>query len=87
MCSVHRVLSAYADDLPFSVNLVGSVVRLSTFAEKMYDLHWTEPEHFTENAEDELILAHAISRYHSWVALLIVSEKIMVLSPITGFWT
>ena len=64
MRSAQRVVSAYADDRPFSVDLVGSTVRLSAFAERMYQLQWTDEHHFTNDAEDELMLQHAIKRYY-----------------------
>ena len=65
--SVQRVLSAYTDDRPFSVDLIGAVIRQSTFIEKFAELRWLEDGHFGEGAEDELVLSHAISRYHAWV--------------------
>ena len=62
---MQRVLSAYADDRPFSVDLVGAVMRQGTFMDKLYDLQWIDEDHFAEDAEDQLVLSHANARYHA----------------------
>lgn len=48
---------------------MGAAVRLSLFADQLHQLEWTDPSHFTEAAEDELILAHAIKRYYAYVSM------------------
>ena len=63
---IQRILNAYTDDRPFSVNLVGAVVRQCLFVDKMHNFGWTEPGYF-DAEEDELVLVHAITRYHAYV--------------------
>lgn len=53
------------DDRPFSVDLVGAVVRQSVFVDKLHELKWTEEGHFGDDAEDDLVLEHTIARYHA----------------------
>lgn len=78
-------MSAYADDKPFSIDLVGAVssrviliplrscpltceqvIRQSSFINKMTDLGWTRAGFF-DNPEDEVVLQHALARYHAYV--------------------
>lgn len=59
-----KVLSAYIDDRPFSVELVGAVIRQCSFVDKMTDFGWTEPGAF-DQPQDEVVLQHAIARYHA----------------------
>lgn len=61
-----RILSAYFDDRPFSIDLVGAVIRQGSFVDKMDHLGWTTPGYFDEK-EDEVVLVHAIARYHAYV--------------------
>ena len=63
--SVQKVISAYVDDRPFSVNLVGAAVRQSIFIDELQRVHWLDPGHFGDDAEDDLVLSQAISRYHA----------------------
>ncbi|KAF9463653.1 hypothetical protein BDZ94DRAFT_1258236 [Collybia nuda] len=63
-----RIISAYMDDRPFSVDLVGAVLRQGSFVRKIYDLLWTSPGFF-ESKEDEVVLQHAIARYHAFLDL------------------
>ena len=62
--SVQRVLSAYTDDKPFSLDLVGAVLRQSTFIDKMHDFGWTDPK-FMDDPSNEIVFTHAIARYHA----------------------
>ena len=64
--SVKRVFSAYTDDRPFSVNLIGATIRQGAFIDKLQELQWLEEGHFGEDAEDDLVLRGAISRYHAY---------------------
>ena len=57
-------MSAYTDDRPFSVELVGAVLRQCSFIDKMHNFGWTEPDYF-DAPEDELVLMHAVARYHA----------------------
>ena len=58
------MLNAYFDDKPFSIDLVGAVIRQGSFIDKMTEFGWTEPGYF-DARKDELVLVHAISRYHA----------------------
>lgn len=64
-----RVLRAYTDDRPFSVDLVGAVIRQCSFIDKMHQLKWTTPGYF-DSPEDKDVLVHAIIRYHAYVCPL-----------------
>ncbi|TFY50729.1 hypothetical protein EVG20_g11361 [Dentipellis fragilis] len=66
---VSRILTAYSDLRPYSVELSGAVLRQATFVKKMYDLGWTEPNFF-DDPEDEVALSHAIVRYHAFLDLM-----------------
>ncbi|KAF5385031.1 hypothetical protein D9615_001238 [Tricholomella constricta] len=66
---LRRIFSAYTDDKMFSVDLVGAVLRQGLFIKKMQDLHWTAIGFF-DSLEDELVLKHAIARYHSFLDLM-----------------
>lgn len=57
-------MSAYTDDRPFSIDLVGAVSRQCSFIDKMHHFGWAEPGCFDEE-EDEAVLVHSISRYHA----------------------
>ncbi|KAJ7134285.1 hypothetical protein C8R44DRAFT_609591 [Mycena epipterygia] len=69
---IGRILNAYTNDKPFSVELVGAVLRQGSFVSKMHVLQWTQPGFF-DNAEDEIALLHAIARYHAFLDLMSVS--------------
>ncbi|KAI0683786.1 hypothetical protein BC835DRAFT_1422969 [Cytidiella melzeri] len=70
---VQRVLSAYTDEKPFSVDLVNAVMRQCSFVDKMHQFGWTSLGFF-DSAEDEIVLQHAITRYHGFLDLLSVSQ-------------
>ena len=57
-------MSAYEDDRPFSIELVGAVLRQGSFIDKMHAFGWTERGHF-DGADNEVVLMHAIARYHA----------------------
>ena len=61
-----KILSAYNDDKPFSVELVGAVMRQGSFIDKMQALNWTKEGYF-DDPQDERVLHHAIARYHAYV--------------------
>lgn len=61
---VNRILSAYTDDRPFSIDLVGAVIRQGSFIEKMHSFGWTQADFF-DAPQDEVVLVHAITRYHA----------------------
>lgn len=58
------MFTAYVDDRPFSVELVGAVIRQCSFIDKMTHYGWTEPGAF-DHGEGEVVLLHAIARYHA----------------------
>ncbi|KAF8655057.1 hypothetical protein AX16_003258 [Volvariella volvacea WC 439] len=64
-----RIMCAYTDDKPFSLDLVGAVLRQSSFIQKMVDLGWANIGYF-DNPEDALVLQHAIARYHAFLDLI-----------------
>ncbi|EIN11322.1 hypothetical protein PUNSTDRAFT_50377 [Punctularia strigosozonata HHB-11173 SS5] len=64
-----RIASAYVDDRPFSVELVGAVLRQGSFVDKMHALGWTNPDYF-RSADDEVVLKHCIARYHAFLDLM-----------------
>ncbi|TFY63748.1 hypothetical protein EVJ58_g3067 [Rhodofomes roseus] len=57
---------AYTDDSPFSIDLVGAVIRQCTFTNKMHAFGWTAPGYF-DTPGDEVVLIHAITRYHAFL--------------------
>ena len=67
-----RILSAYFDDRPFSIDLVGAVIRQGSFVDKMDHLGWTTPNYFNEK-EDEVVRIHSIARYHAYVRIINLS--------------
>ena len=62
----NRIMSAYTSDRPFSIDLVGAVIRQGTFVDKMHSFAWTDPTYFKDSVE-ETILVHATARYHASV--------------------
>ncbi|KAF9643717.1 hypothetical protein BDM02DRAFT_3191302 [Thelephora ganbajun] len=66
---LRKVLSAYNDGRPFSLDLVGAVLRQNAFTEKMHQLGWSQPGFF-ESKEDEIALHHCVARYHAFLDLI-----------------
>ncbi|ESK84525.1 hypothetical protein Moror_6144 [Moniliophthora roreri MCA 2997] len=64
-----RIKSAYTDDKPWSIDLVGAVLRQGSFIKKMEDLCWTGSSFFDE-VKGNQILQHAVKRYHGFLDLL-----------------
>ncbi|KIJ63482.1 hypothetical protein HYDPIDRAFT_168332 [Hydnomerulius pinastri MD-312] len=63
-----RVLGAYTDDRPFSIDLVGAVLRQASFVQKMVDLGWTQPTF--DDEDDMIVLQHCVARYHGFLDLM-----------------
>ncbi|KAH9832602.1 uncharacterized protein C8Q71DRAFT_860985 [Rhodofomes roseus] len=63
------IFSAYTDDSPFSIDLVGAVIRQCTFTNKMHAFGWTAPGYF-DTPGDGVVLIHAITRYHAFLDLM-----------------
>jgi hypothetical protein len=57
-------MNAYFDDKIYSIELVGAVLRQESFVRQMHDLGWTR-QGFFDAAIDELVLHHALTRYHA----------------------
>jgi len=70
----HRLLSAYIDDRPWSIELVGAVLRQGSFIDKMDNFGWTKPGYF-DDPKDEIVLQHAIARYHAFLDLMTTSQS------------
>ncbi|TEB32128.1 hypothetical protein FA13DRAFT_285160 [Coprinellus micaceus] len=66
---IGRILSAHASPMMYSVDLVGAVLRQGSFITKMVGLGWTKPRCF-DGYEGELVLRHALARYHAFLDLL-----------------
>jgi len=66
-----RIISAYANEKLYSVELIGAVLRQETFVRKMYDLKWTFPGFF-DTSNDERALQHALARYHAYSACFLL---------------
>ncbi|KZT69341.1 hypothetical protein DAEQUDRAFT_726929 [Daedalea quercina L-15889] len=64
-----RTMNAYTDDRPFSVDLVAAVLRQGNFIDAMDNLGWTRPGYF-DDRENEVLLTHALARYHAFLDLL-----------------
>ncbi|KAG6811588.1 hypothetical protein H0H92_006711 [Tricholoma furcatifolium] len=71
---VKRVFAAYSQPSPFSIDLVGAVIRQGSFTEKMVKLEWTKPNYFRD-VEDEIPLLHAIARYHAFLDLMAANPR------------
>ncbi|KAL0564519.1 hypothetical protein V5O48_017528 [Marasmius crinis-equi] len=69
-----RIFDAYVDDKPWSLDLVGAVLRQASFVQKMVDLKWTAFSPTTGPEEDDILL-HAIVRYHRFMELLASSPE------------
>lgn len=57
-------MSAYTDDRPFSVELVGAIIRQGSFVDKMHEFGWTNPKHF-DSKDGQAVLVNVVSRYHA----------------------
>ncbi|PCH42480.1 hypothetical protein WOLCODRAFT_120640 [Wolfiporia cocos MD-104 SS10] len=70
--AINRVLNAYTDDRPFSVDLVGAIIRQGSFIDKMYEFGWTDSA-FYQDENEQIVLEHAIARYHAFLDLISTS--------------
>ncbi|KAI0248716.1 hypothetical protein BJV78DRAFT_1276476 [Lactifluus subvellereus] len=73
-----KVLGAYYNQRPFSVDLVGAVLRQGSFVRKMHDLGWTSRSYF-EKREDAAALHHAVVRYHAFLDLMSSTQHMLVV--------
>ncbi|KAG9316181.1 hypothetical protein JVU11DRAFT_2202 [Chiua virens] len=69
---ITRILYAYSDQRPFSIDLVGAVLRQGSFVHKMVELGWTRPG-FPLDDNGALILEHCVARYHAFLNLMVDS--------------
>ncbi|KAH9044046.1 hypothetical protein EDB83DRAFT_2295197 [Lactarius deliciosus] len=74
---ISKVLGAYVDQRPFSVDLIGAVLRQGSFVKNIYDLGWTSSSYF-EKHKDAAVLHHAIVRYHAFLDLMTSSQMLVV---------
>ncbi|KAI9572327.1 hypothetical protein HD554DRAFT_1671379 [Boletus coccyginus] len=65
----NRIDHAYSDDRPFSIELVGAVLRQGSFVRKMAELGWTHPG-FLSDSDGAIILEHCVARYHAYLNLI-----------------
>ncbi|KAF9235563.1 hypothetical protein BU15DRAFT_51289 [Melanogaster broomeanus] len=73
---VSRILSAYTDGSPFSVDLVDAVLRQCLFTQKMEELGWIQPAAFRGDGKIE-ILQRSVMRYHAFLNLIIAHPNSM----------
>ncbi|KDQ51291.1 hypothetical protein JAAARDRAFT_73757 [Jaapia argillacea MUCL 33604] len=71
---METTLMAYTDDRPFSIDLVGAVVRQGSFIAKLYELGWMETRRF-DMKEDGEALPFAVARYHAFLDLVASSPS------------
>ncbi|KAJ2912590.1 hypothetical protein MD484_g7831, partial [Candolleomyces efflorescens] len=64
-----RIMSAHSTPMIYSVELAGAVLRQGSFVQKMAHLEWTKPGFF-DHPDDEIVLQHAIARYHAFLDLM-----------------
>ncbi|KAF9644170.1 hypothetical protein BDM02DRAFT_3175056, partial [Thelephora ganbajun] len=64
-----KIVGAYVDGRPFSVELVAAAMRQTKFTEKMYHLGWLNPGFF-DNPEDVRALQHCVVRYYGFLTLI-----------------
>ncbi|KAI9513159.1 hypothetical protein F5148DRAFT_1156507 [Russula earlei] len=75
-----KILGAYYNQRPFSVELVGAVLRQGFFIKKINELGWTSPSYF-EKREDAIALHYATIRYHAFLDLLSSSQDARLVVP------
>lgn len=73
-----KILGSYCDQRPFSVELVGAVLRQGSFIRKIHNLGWTSPSYF-EKREDAVALHYAIVRYHAFLDMISSSQHMLVV--------
>ncbi|PVG00354.1 hypothetical protein CPB86DRAFT_871885 [Serendipita vermifera] len=66
---VSRIVAAYSNPGPASIDLVGAVLRQSTFVAKMYEMGWSKPGQIPQDQE-MANLVRAVARYHAFLDLL-----------------
>ncbi|KAI9467246.1 hypothetical protein BJY52DRAFT_57416 [Lactarius psammicola] len=73
-----KILGAYYDQRPFSIDLIGAVLRQGSFVKKIYDLGWTSSSYFEKHG-DAAVLHHAVVRYHAFLDLMSSSQHMLVV--------
>lgn len=73
-----KILSAYEDDSPFSINLISAVLRQGIFTKRIDELGWLIPGTFKEGDKLQL-LEHALLRYHCFLDLTAASPNLMAV--------
>ncbi|KAH7905898.1 hypothetical protein BJ138DRAFT_1017075 [Hygrophoropsis aurantiaca] len=72
----YKILNAYQDDRPFSIDLVEAVLRQGIFTKKMGDMGWLQSAAFKEGTKAR-ILEDCIARYHGFLDLMASSPGTM----------
>lgn len=67
--TVRRILGAYVDGKPFSVELVAAAMRQLTFMDKIHQLGWMDPVFFSGPGSTQ-VLQHCILRYYGFLTLI-----------------
>ena len=70
---VKKVISAYTDEKPFSVDLVAAVLRQDAFTDKLYHLGWLSTEFF-DTDEYERVSSYCIFRYQGYVSVRVLAS-------------
>ncbi|KAG1743622.1 uncharacterized protein EDB91DRAFT_1200520 [Suillus paluster] len=71
-----KIVSAYEDDSPFSINLIAAVLRQGIFIKRIDELGWLRPGAFKDG--DKLqVLEHALLRYHCFLDLAAASPNLI----------
>ncbi|EIW76428.1 hypothetical protein CONPUDRAFT_168971 [Coniophora puteana RWD-64-598 SS2] len=65
---INRIVDAYADDKPFSIELVEATLRQNLFVSKLEEISWLKGNTF-RGPERERILSQTVVRYHSFLDL------------------
>ncbi|KAG2069001.1 hypothetical protein BDR04DRAFT_1102485 [Suillus decipiens] len=71
-----KMLGAYEDDSPFSINLISAVLRQGIFTKRIDELGWLRPGTFRGGDKLQL-LEHALLRYHCFLDLAAASPNLM----------
>jgi hypothetical protein len=66
---VSRIVAAYSTAGPASIDLVGAVLRQSSFVSKMYDMGWSKSGQIPRDQETAN-LVRGVARYHAFLDLL-----------------
>ncbi|PVG00357.1 hypothetical protein CPB86DRAFT_782691 [Serendipita vermifera] len=66
---VSRIVAAYSTHGPASIDLIGAVLRQSSFIAKMDEMRWSKPNQIPHDQEI-INLVRAVARYHAFLDLM-----------------